>query len=152
VSGPGKSEVDEDTDDITHLDSRAKISEDPNLPRDSTPSPSYSSPHRSPEQSASTEPQSPIMANFPCNPTLLPAGLHVDHGWQRPARARVALGGEPPRRHEQYAILSLQPEPTQAQVHHLLEEVSEFLQQEYPVRVIYWKKLKKGEEGPRRAW
>ena len=77
------------------------------------------------------------MVNFPCNPTLLlPAGLHVDHGWQRPARARVALGGEPPRRHEQYAILSLQPEPTQAQVHHLLEEVSEFLQQEYPVRVI----------------
>ena len=39
VSGPSKSEVDEDTDDITHLDSCAKISEDPNLPRDSSPSP-----------------------------------------------------------------------------------------------------------------
>jgi hypothetical protein len=29
-----------------------------------------------------------------------PVGLHVEHGWNRPARARVALGGELPRRHE----------------------------------------------------
>jgi hypothetical protein len=40
------------------------------------------------------------MANFPCNPMLfVPQGMHVEHGWQCPARARVALGGEPLRRH-----------------------------------------------------
>jgi len=48
------------------------------------------------------------MANFPCNPMLfVPPGLHVEHGWMRPARARVALGGELPKRHEQYAIITL---------------------------------------------
>ena len=68
------------------------------------------------------------MANFPCNPALLvPQGLHVDHGWQRPARTRVALGGEPPRRHEQFAILALEPEPTQQQIPDLLHEVVDFL-------------------------
>ena len=77
------------------------------------------------------------MANFPCNPALLvPQGLHVDHGWQRPARTRVALGGEPPRRHEQFAILALELEPTQQQIPDLLHEVFDFLQQDFPVRVL----------------
>jgi acyl-coenzyme A thioesterase PaaI-like protein len=61
------------------------------------------------------------MANFPCNPMLFtPAGLHAQHGWHRPARARVTLGGELARRHEQYAVISLELEPEQDQVHGLL--------------------------------
>ena len=68
------------------------------------------------------------MANFPCNPMLfVPPGLHVEHGWMRPARARVALGGELPKRHEQYAIITLEPEPQSVQVYLLLHHLSEFL-------------------------
>jgi hypothetical protein len=40
-------------------------------------------------------------------------GMHVEHGWNQRVHARVALGGEPLRRHEQYAIISLDPEPQQ---------------------------------------
>ncbi|CAO2144855.1 unnamed protein product [Urochloa humidicola] len=77
------------------------------------------------------------MANFPCNPMLyVPMGQHIEDGWLRPARSRVALGGEPPRRHEQYAIIRLQPEPVQAQVIDLIQDVSEFLEDEFPVRVV----------------
>ena len=85
------------------------------------------------------------MANFPCNPALLvPQGLHVDHGWQRPARTRVALGGEPPHRHEQFAILALELEPTQQQIPDLLHEVFDFLQQDFPVRVLLLSPLRWG--------
>jgi hypothetical protein len=50
------------------------------------------------------------MANFPVNPRpFLVAGMAVDHGWNRPARARVALGGEPTREHEDFAIVFHQP-------------------------------------------
>ncbi|CAO1939557.1 unnamed protein product [Urochloa humidicola] len=77
------------------------------------------------------------MANFPCNPMLfVPPGLHVEQGWQRPARSRVALGGEPPRRHEQYAIVRLEPEPIADQVQDLLNDVSEMLEHDFPVRVV----------------
>jgi len=52
------------------------------------------------------------MANFHCNPQpYLPVGDHIEHGWQRPARSRIALGGEPPRRHEDYAIVVMEPPP-----------------------------------------
>lgn len=50
------------------------------------------------------------MANFPVNPQpFLLADMQVDHGWNRPARGRLALGGEPTREHEDYAIVSIQP-------------------------------------------
>ncbi|CAN6171614.1 unnamed protein product [Urochloa humidicola] len=76
------------------------------------------------------------MANFPCNPMLyVSMGMQVEGGWLRPARSRVALGGEPPRQHEQCAIIRLQPEPAQEQVTDLIQDVSEFLEDEFPVRV-----------------
>ena len=62
--------------------------------------------------------------------------MHVQHGWEQPARARVALGGEPPRRHEEYAIIELEPLPPLQQVQALLEEIVEFLQLQFPVRVV----------------
>lgn len=55
------------------------------------------------------------MANFSVDPTsFLVAGLTVEHGWNRPARGRVALGGEPTREHEDYAIITMDPMPLEA--------------------------------------
>ena len=52
------------------------------------------------------------MANFPVNPqAFLVAGLTVEDGWNRPARGRLALGGEPTREHEDYAIITINPMP-----------------------------------------
>ena len=52
------------------------------------------------------------MANFIINPQpYLIAGLNVDHGWNRPYCARVAQGGEPTRKHEDYAIVTVNPMP-----------------------------------------
>ncbi|CAN6164029.1 unnamed protein product [Urochloa humidicola] len=77
------------------------------------------------------------MANFPCNPMIyVPMGLHIKDGWLHLARSRVALGGEPPRRHEQYSIIRLLPEPAQDQVINLIQDVSDFLEDEFPVRVV----------------
>ncbi|CAN6300043.1 unnamed protein product [Urochloa humidicola] len=77
------------------------------------------------------------MANFQCNPApYLPAGAHVEDGWQRPARSRVALGGEPPRRHEEYAIISLDPMPEDDFVLQALHDVGEHLEQAFPVRIL----------------
>lgn len=67
---------------------------------------------------------------------FVPQGMHVQQGWLRPARSRVGLGGEPPHRHEQYAILTLQPGPLQAQVPDLIGDVMEMLEHEFLVRVV----------------
>jgi len=50
------------------------------------------------------------MTNFPVNrqPYLI-AGLALKHGWNRLARGRIALGGEPTREHEDYVIVSINP-------------------------------------------
>jgi hypothetical protein len=77
------------------------------------------------------------MANFPCNPMLfLSAGMHVEHGWQRTARSRVDVSGEPVRHHEQYAIFELEPEPAPTQVMGLLHKVSAFLEHDFGIRVM----------------
>jgi hypothetical protein len=76
------------------------------------------------------------MANFVCNPQpYLPQGAHVEEGWHRPARSRIALCGEPLRRHEEYAIIILEPHPNEDEVLDLLRDVVEMLEQEFPVRV-----------------
>ncbi|CAN6328775.1 unnamed protein product [Urochloa humidicola] len=77
------------------------------------------------------------MANFHCNPTpYLPPGAHVEDGWQRPARSRVALGGEPPRRHEEYAIVTLHPEPAEEFILEALQDVVDHLEEQFPVRIL----------------
>ena len=88
----------------TALDSRVASPEDSPLQNDSSSSPSHSN-----LDTAASEPLHPTpadkMANFPCNPTpFVLEEMHVEHGWAHPAHARVALGGEPPRRHEEYAM------------------------------------------------
>lgn len=71
------------------------------------------------------------MANFPVDPTpYLVTDLTIEHGWNRPARGHVALGGEPTQEHEDYAIVTIKPMlaeanqlgPTLTQVVHFLED------------------------------
>lgn len=77
------------------------------------------------------------MANFACNPqSYLPPGAHVEHGWLHPARSRVALGGEPPRRHEEYRNITLVPEPPEHVVLEALQAVVDHLEQGFPVRIL----------------
>ena len=78
------------------------------------------------------------MANFLVNPQpYLVAGLTVEDGWNRPARGRVALGGEPTREHEDYAIVSINPMPGEAnQLWPTLNVVCNFLEHEQRVHVI----------------
>jgi hypothetical protein len=95
----------------------------------------------SPSSAEATEPtknptSSLAMVNFACNPQpYLPQGAHVEHGWYRPARSRITLGGEPPRRHEEYAIVVLEPQPNEDEVMDLLRDVVDLFEQDYPVRV-----------------
>ena len=67
---------------------------------------------------------------------FVPQGMHVEHGWLRPAQARVALGGETLRRHEEYTIIELEPEPLPQQVGALIDDIVDFLQDPFPVRVV----------------
>ena len=49
------------------------------------------------------------MANFLVNPRpFLVGDMMIDHGWNQPARGRVALVDEPTRE-EDYAIVSVEP-------------------------------------------
>lgn len=89
------------------------------------------------EQEPDFPPQSIVMANFACDPTpYLPFGAHVENGWQRPARSRVAIGGEPPRCHEEYGIISMDLPPPPALARQALTEVVAFLEANFPVRVF----------------
>ena len=76
------------------------------------PEPSFQPPEN---PSLAENPNSTVddeMANFPVNPQpFLIAGLTVDHRWNRLARGRVVLGGEPTREHEDYPIVTLNPMP-----------------------------------------
>jgi hypothetical protein len=51
------------------------------------------------------------MANFPVNPDpFVPDGLGIED-WARPARGRIIISDNPPRRHNEYAIITLNPPP-----------------------------------------
>lgn len=77
------------------------------------------------------------MANFACDPMpFVLFGFHIEDGWQRPARARVALGGEAPRRHEEYAILTLNPAPPPNEAAAVLDQLVDQLEDQFPMRVL----------------
>lgn len=79
-----------------------------------------------------------LMANFPINPRpFLVVGLMVDHGWNRPARASVALGSELTQEHEDFAIISLNLMPQQVgELQPSLNLVCDFLEHSQRVRII----------------
>jgi hypothetical protein len=70
------------------------------------------------------------MANFAVDPApFVPEGLEIED-WARPARGRIVINGNPLRRHDEYAIVSLAPPPPQDQLHEGMEEVVAFLEEE----------------------
>jgi hypothetical protein len=78
------------------------------------------------------------MANFPINlwPFLV-AGLVVDHRWNRPARAHVALGGDLPCEHEDFASVSINPMPQEiGELRPTVNVVCDFLDNTQRVRII----------------
>lgn len=94
-------------------------------------------PESHPQQTVNLNSTSSTMANFPVNPqAFLVAGLTVDHGWNRPARGRIALGGEPTREHENYAIVSVTPMRQQVgELRPMLNIISDFLENDQKVRI-----------------
>lgn len=110
------------------------VTQAPPINSSSTPTPPPST-VQIPEPPAIPSPAS-SMAIFVCNPQpFLPDGAHIEHGWQRPARSRVALGGEPPRRHEEYAIVTLHPAAPEHLVPAALQAVVQHFEHAFPVRV-----------------
>lgn len=79
------------------------------------------------------------MANYPVNPqAFLMVGLTVNHGWNHPTRGRMALGGEPTREHEDYAIVSLKPMPEDPnQLHLHLNVVYDYLEHSQRVGIEF---------------
>lgn len=94
-------------------------------------------PHCSSPLSSPPSDQEAAIANFMCDPTLyLPLGAHVEDGWQRPACSWVAISGEPPRCHKEYAIVSMEPAPHPIHARATLTNVVNFLENQYPVRIF----------------
>jgi hypothetical protein len=70
------------------------------------------------------------MANFVVDPApFVPEGLELED-WARPARGRIVINGNPPRRHDEYAIVSLAPPPPPDLLNEAMEEVVAFLEEE----------------------
>jgi hypothetical protein len=73
------------------------------------------------------------MANFVVDPApFVPEGLEIED-WARPARSRIVINGNPPRRHDEYAIVSLVPPPPPNHLHDAMEEVATFLEEDQHV-------------------
>jgi hypothetical protein len=74
------------------------------------------------------------MANFEVDPTpFVPEGMNVED-WARPARGRIIIATNPPRRHEEYAIISIFPPPPANQIYEAIDEVLEYFEDEHGVR------------------
>jgi hypothetical protein len=58
---------------------------------------------------SSSSPLEDAMANFPVNPDpFVPDGLGIED-WARPARGRIIISDNPPRHHDEYSIITLNP-------------------------------------------
>jgi hypothetical protein len=74
------------------------------------------------------------MANFEVDPApFVPEGMNVED-WARPARGRIVITANPPRRHEEYAIISIDPPPPANQIYEAINEVLEYFEDEHRVR------------------
>jgi hypothetical protein len=54
---------------------------------------------------------------------FIPEGLEIEV-WARPTRGWIVINGNPPRRHDEYAIISLTPPPPPDQLHNAMEVVT----------------------------
>src|SRR5207244_2467433 len=60
----------------------------------------------------------------------------VQDGWHRPARGRMALGGEPPRLHEDYGIVTLEPMVEEEYLVEALAEAIDFMEHHHDLRIL----------------
>lgn len=118
---------------------QGKPSFSPSSPPHSPPSSTekYNSTADNPPVDPSVGAKVGAMANYLVNPqAFLVAGLTVNHGWNRPARGRMALGGEPTREHEDFTIVSLNPMPEDInQLRPHLNVVCNYLEQSQRVSI-----------------
>jgi hypothetical protein len=91
----------------------------------------------SPRSSSTEAPSGEVtegMANFEVDPApFIPEGMNVED-WARPARGRIIIAANPLRRHEEYAIISIDPPPAN-QIYEAIDEVLEYFEDEHGVRV-----------------
>jgi hypothetical protein len=92
--------------------------------------PSITHPYSTHIASSSSEEEEAEMANFAVDPEpYIPEGLELED-WARPARGRIIVSANPPRAHEEYAIITLVPPPPPQDLYEAMEEVVEFLVEE----------------------
>lgn len=75
------------------------------------------------------------MANFDVDLSpYIPEGFDLEQ-WARPARGRMVIFGNPPRRHEMFAIATMTPAPQNLHsLHQAMDDVRDYFQQ---VRLVY---------------
>lgn len=67
------------------------------------------------------------MANFDVNPIpYIPTCFDLEQ-WARPARGRIIVSGNPPRAHEQYAIVTMTPAPQPLNLHQLHQAIDDVI-------------------------
>jgi hypothetical protein len=75
------------------------------------------------------------MVNFVVNlGPYVPEGLQLEE-WARPARGRIVIADNPPRRHEEYAIVTVFPPPPQHLLYNAMDEVVEYFEEEHRVDI-----------------
>lgn len=68
------------------------------------------------------------MANFDDDPTpFVPEGINVED-WAWPARGRIIIATNPPRRHEEYAIVTVDPPPPLHLLYETIDQVVAFFE------------------------
>jgi hypothetical protein len=91
----------------------------------------------SPRSSSTEAPSGEVteeMANFEVDPApFVLEGMNVED-WARSARGRIIIAANPPRRHEEYAIISIDPPPPANQIYEAINEVLECFEDEHGVR------------------
>lgn len=78
------------------------------------------------------------MDNFEVDPeSFIPPGFDLEL-WARPARGRVIITGNLPRRHENFAIATLTPAPIlqHQELHEAIDLVIEYFEEVHHVRIV----------------
>jgi hypothetical protein len=74
------------------------------------------------------------MANFEVDPApFVPEEMNVED-WARPTRGRIIIAANPPRLHEEYAIISIDLPPPANHIYEAIDEVLEYFEYEHRVR------------------
>lgn len=85
-----------------------------------------------PDESSSDHP----MANFVVNPApYVPEGLEVEN-WECPACGRIVITGNPTRKHEDFAIVTVFPPPQHHALYEEVDEVVDYFEGVHRVRVL----------------